>query len=176
MRDLSNKEFILECEKNQRELENAVMGVLKKPGQDVPYNFIHMAEKSLRETGEYDLNDIVLKYKTEKVLVHDTCDIEDIEEYENHAGPFESKVLNGNKYEITMICDLNEVVIEGTGALFDIYTTTEAAIIWGLNESTVRKAIQKGKFRLGIDYRKAGRITLITKYSMTRVYGEPKTK
>ena len=58
--------------------------------------------------------------------------------------------------------------------LYKVYTTTEAAIMWGKDESTVRKAIANGKFERGIDYRKAGRITLITRNAMLRVYGEPK--
>lgn len=61
--------------------------------------------------------------------------------------------------------------LEGEGELYNIYTSTEAALKWGLNESTVRKAIQTGKFNLGSEYRKAGRVTLITKEAMERVYG-----
>ncbi|WP_142415389.1 helix-turn-helix domain-containing protein [Hathewaya massiliensis] len=58
--------------------------------------------------------------------------------------------------------------------LYRVYTTTEAALLWGKDESTIRKAIQNGKFEQWFDYRKAGRITLITKDAMERVYGKLK--
>ncbi|WP_194190392.1 helix-turn-helix domain-containing protein [Clostridium chrysemydis] len=58
--------------------------------------------------------------------------------------------------------------------LYQIYTATEASREWGLNESTVRKAIQNGKFKEGSDYRKSGKVTLITKEAMEKVYGSIK--
>ena len=56
----------------------------------------------------------------------------------------------------------------------NIMTVSEAAEIWGINEGAIRKAIKSGKFIPNIDYRKAGRITLICRGAMIRVYGEPK--
>lgn len=58
--------------------------------------------------------------------------------------------------------------------LYKVFTPTEAAVLWGKEESAIRKAIQNGKFEQWVDYRKAGRITLITKEAMERVYGELK--
>lgn len=54
----------------------------------------------------------------------------------------------------------------------EVMTVSEAAELWGLTEGGIRKAISTKKFILGIDYRKAGRITLITREAMERVYGE----
>lgn len=56
--------------------------------------------------------------------------------------------------------------------LYNVFNTTEAAILWGKDESTIRKAIQNGKFEQWSDYRKSGRITLITRRAMERVYGK----
>lgn len=56
--------------------------------------------------------------------------------------------------------------------LKEIMTATEAAQKWKLAEGTIRAAIKANKFIPGVDYRKAGRITLITKSAMERVYGE----
>lgn len=56
--------------------------------------------------------------------------------------------------------------------LYNVFTTTEAALLWGKEESTVRKACQSGRFEQWKDYRKSGRITLITKEAMERVYGK----
>ena len=56
----------------------------------------------------------------------------------------------------------------------NIMTVSEAAEIWGITEGAIRKAIKSRKFIPNIDYRKAGRITLICREAMMRVYGEPK--
>lgn len=54
----------------------------------------------------------------------------------------------------------------------DIMTVNEAAKIFNVAESTIRYGIEVKKFIVGVDYRKAGRITLITKEAMERVYGK----
>lgn len=54
----------------------------------------------------------------------------------------------------------------------NVMTVTEASERWGITEGAIRAAIKTKKFILGIDYRKAGRITLISVSSMERVYGE----
>ena len=66
---------------------------------------------------------------------------------------------------------------ESDGTTFEInnvMTVSEAAEKWGITEGAIRKAIKSRKFIPGIDYRKAGRITLICREAMERVYGEPK--
>ena len=50
----------------------------------------------------------------------------------------------------------------------------DATELWGLNESTLRKAIAYGKLRNGIDVCKFGKQWIITMDSMRREYGEPK--
>lgn len=57
----------------------------------------------------------------------------------------------------------------------DVLTTIEAAKYWGLEESTVKKACQSGRFKIGIEARKEdngprGR-WFVTIPGMTRVYG-----
>ena len=52
-----------------------------------------------------------------------------------------------------------------------VMTVNEAAKMWNISEGTIRAAIKRGKFIKDIDYRKAGRITLITKEAMIKVYG-----
>lgn len=68
------------------------------------------------------------------------------------------------------------IVLEGKdNIVFEIYevmTANEASEILGKSEGAIRVAIKNKKFILGIDYRKSGRITLITRESMIRVYGE----
>jgi len=53
----------------------------------------------------------------------------------------------------------------------EVMTVSEAAKLWGLSEGAIRKAISSNRLKLGIDYRKSGRITLITKEAMIKLYG-----
>ena len=88
------------------------------------------------------------------------------------------KIVNGD-----IIIDDNAKIYDpegeykNCGTTFEInnvMTVSEAAEKWGITEGAIRKAIRSGKFIPGIDYRKAGRITLICREAMTRVYSEPK--
>lgn len=63
--------------------------------------------------------------------------------------------------------------------LEDVLTASEAADIYGLSESTLRRAClgQKGyppRFQEG-EFRKSGRVWLITRQAMERVYGKSAT-
>lgn len=176
MRELKLTEYHKEIKECEKELEYTIKSILKKKGESVPYNFIMMAKDNLINKGIYELCNLTLKYNTEKVLVHDKCEKDDFKEYSENVDDI--KIINEDDgvYNITFVGYIDKVVVSGDSSLFEIFTTTEAAQLWGLNESTVRKAIQGNKFKLGIDFRKAGRVTLITKEAMIRVYGEPKNK
>lgn len=49
----------------------------------------------------------------------------------------------------------------------------DATEIWGLSESTLRKAITYGKIASGTDARKYGKQWVVTKAAMVREYGDP---
>ena len=49
----------------------------------------------------------------------------------------------------------------------------DATAAWGLNESTLRKAIAYGKLKNGVDVCKYGKQWVISVPSMIREYGEP---
>lgn len=51
---------------------------------------------------------------------------------------------------------------------------TDATKLWGLNESTLRKAISYGELVNGVDACKFGRQWVISEKAMRREYGEPK--
>lgn len=51
---------------------------------------------------------------------------------------------------------------------------TDATQLWGLNESTLRKAIAYGKLISGIDACKYGKQWVISTEAMKREYGQPK--
>lgn len=52
---------------------------------------------------------------------------------------------------------------------------SDATLLWGLNESTLRKAIQYGKLVNGIDVCKFGKQWIISEKAMLREYGDPKS-
>lgn len=52
----------------------------------------------------------------------------------------------------------------------------DATALWGLNESTLRKAVLYGKLHEGTDVQKFGKQWIITEAAMRREYGEPKQK
>ncbi len=61
---------------------------------------------------------------------------------------------------------------EGIKTKFDnILAIGEATKIWGLDDSTIRKAIARGKFVNGVDTQKFGKQWVIVKEAMEREYG-----
>lgn len=86
------------------------------------------------------------------------------------------KIIDGN-----LIIDKDSKIYDPAGnykydgttfEINNILTVSEAAEMWGITEGAIRAAIKSRKFIACIDYRKAGRITLITYEAMERVYGE----
>lgn len=49
----------------------------------------------------------------------------------------------------------------------------DATSIWGLHESTLRKAVNYGKLKPGIDALKFGKQWVVTRDAMIREYGQP---
>jgi hypothetical protein len=56
--------------------------------------------------------------------------------------------------------------------LKEIITFAEATEKWGLADSTLRKLVNTDKIKEGVDYRKSGKVWLITREAMERVYGK----
>ena len=78
--------------------------------------------------------------------------------------------------EIDLACD--DLFYDGkiVKSKFDgLIAARDATEIWGLNESTLRKAIQYGKLKRGIDVSKMGNQWIISVEAMVREYGEPKS-
>lgn len=55
-----------------------------------------------------------------------------------------------------------------------LISMSDATDIWGLNESTLRKAISYGKIIKGVDVCKYGKQWVVSTASMIRIYGQPK--
>ena len=50
---------------------------------------------------------------------------------------------------------------------------SDASELWGLNESTLRKAVAYGKIVPGVDARKYGKQWIVDRDAMIREYGNP---
>lgn len=77
--------------------------------------------------------------------------------------------------EIDLSCDeLYENGITTITPFDNLMALSDATELWGLNESTLRKAISYGKLINGVDVRKYGKQWIISIEAMKREYGEPK--
>ena len=55
--------------------------------------------------------------------------------------------------------------------LAQVFTFSEAADLWNIHSSTLRHRVTSQKLLEGIDYKKSGKVWLITKSAMERLYG-----
>ena len=77
--------------------------------------------------------------------------------------------------DIDLSCD--ELYANGTPlpTPFDgLLAFSDASLLWGLSESTLRKAVSYGKLKNGVDAQKFGKQWLVCAAAMRREYGEPK--
>ena len=182
MRKLSWSEYCRETKYNSENLRKVIMNLRKSAGNCVPDNFVKMAEEDLIKSGTHYIGDVKLKKVVEDVLVEIEYKEDELLELEKEIKTYKEANVDKDTfmviekpdgtYLVKKVCELFTVDVRCDNNLFNVMTTTEAALKWGLSESTVRKAIQKNKFKFGQEYRKSGRITLITKDAMERVYGE----
>ena len=56
----------------------------------------------------------------------------------------------------------------------DLMSFGDASELWGLSESTLRKAVSYGKLVNGVDVCKFGKQWVVSKAAMQRAYGETK--
>ena len=54
-----------------------------------------------------------------------------------------------------------------------LLSCSDAALLWHLDESTLRKAIADGRLREGADVMKFGKQWVVTSKAMTRLFGDP---
>ena len=69
-----------------------------------------------------------------------------------------------------IISEPKKVVLE----INEVMTFAEATQRWGLADSTLRKLATTNKLLEGLDFRKSGKVWLITRDAMKRMYGEEK--
>lgn len=79
--------------------------------------------------------------------------------------------------EIDLSCD--ELFENGAAVStpFDgLLSFGDATALWGIHESTLRKAVAYGKLKNGVDAQKFGKQWIVTEAAMLREYGPPKAK
>lgn len=101
------------------------------------------------------------------------------EDLERMPGLFEQVAVDQGGYGISWNDDIdldsNEIWENGTivETPFDgLLSALDATDLWGLNESTLRKAVSYGKLKNGIDIVKYGKQWIVTKEAMIREYGQ----
>lgn len=144
-------------------------------------NIVGMKWKDLKEeTKQFLLKDAITSDGDCNVVLNGEC----IVDLTNNLS-VEGKVIDGE-----IIIDNNAIIynpengisllsysdrmkfIEKNETIDNVMTVNEAAEKWNIAEGTIRAAIKRKDFVLGVDFRKAGRITLVTTEAMERVYGE----
>lgn len=93
-------------------------------------------------------------------------EIGEYEEYSNHRDKAGTYSCLGGKDEI----ERQFIKLATNPKIGAIITASEAAQLWGLDSSTVKKACQQGKFS-DHEARKSGGTWLVTVEGMERVYG-----
>ena len=76
--------------------------------------------------------------------------------------------------DLDLSCDeLWEHGVECATAFDGLMSFANATELWGLSESTLRKAVAYGKIVSGVDARKFGKQWVVTRRAMEREYGTP---
>lgn len=60
------------------------------------------------------------------------------------------------------------------GSLEGLYTFAEVSKIYGIDHSTLRKQVRRGKFAIGVDVRKMGKTWIMTEQAMLENFGTVK--
>lgn len=129
---------------------------------------ILVAQFSDGKVKRYDLNGIVDRYPIFKRLI-------------NNQSLFKRVKLSPGGFGIIWNDDIDidstEVYENGEdieSPFAGMISFKDATDRWGLNESTLRKAVVIGKLVCGVDVAKFGKQWVITMDAMKREYGEPK--
>lgn len=131
----------------------------------------------------YEVKEIINSEKLQKVLLDYGWSVAEIEWHDGSKSTGKDYCIE-NVEGILSVCSKEGLWSEpiiGSGmiaislkiprkTIFQVVTASEGATLWGIDEGTVRKALSK--FYFGSEYRKSGRITLVTIDGMKRVFGE----
>lgn len=114
----------------------------------------------------YDINPLFDRIPAFKALVNDGL-YESVEVDVGGYGLIWNDDLDLSSDELWRNGVLAETPFDGLMAFSD------ATELWGLSESTLRKAISYGKLVAGVDARKYGKQWVVSRDAMFREYGDP---
>ena len=118
-------------------------------------------------TKKYDAHRLVERFPQFKALENEPL-FEDVQVDEGGYG-----VIWNDELDVS--CDeLWERGVEIATSFDGLMSFADASELWGLSESTLRKAVSYGKIKPGIDARKYGKQWIVAQDAMYREYGEPK--
>ena len=121
------------------------------------------------ETRIYDVKPCIEKWKPFSAMTEDENLFFDVTVDAGGYGVVWNDVLDLSCEELWEYGIKVDTPFDGLIALSD------ATILWGLNESTLRKAISYGKLVNGVDVCKYGKQWVVSRQAMIREYGEPRT-
>lgn len=93
--------------------------------------------------------------------------------------PEERKTLlwlsNWDKATIDNVASIIQKARNGRGPFADLLSAAEAADLWNIDDSAIRKAALDGRLTEGKDCKKFGKQWIITRKAMRKVFGKPRT-
>lgn len=96
-------------------------------------------------------------------------EVTDINKEAAEAMLFEA--YNDSNFTVHHIKLTAQAALPASNSILEVLTFAEAAEIWGIDPSTLRHRIASGDLCESLDYRKSGKVWLISKNAMERLYG-----
>ena len=165
------KEVVELENKSRQKLEKIVKGIYKNEGSSVPYNNVMNIINVIDDKGYWENYDKTLKIVPviQEIEYDYSCD--DTEELTEMKENYKNNIIKINGLTVIVKDTVNiDYRLEGTSNLFNVVTAEEGASLVGVTEGAIRKAMASGRLKLGEDYRKAGRITLLNKNSLFKIF------
>lgn len=125
---------------------------------------VHFIDGTARQ---YDVSPLFARYEVFRPLAET-------------PGLFEQAAVDAGGYGVSwnddIDIDCNELWEKGTPVstpFDDLLAFSDATTLWGLSESTLRKAVSYKKLVEGVDVQKFGKQWIVTRAAMEREYGSP---
>ena len=163
------KEVVEIENKSRKKLENIVRGIYKAPNKSVPYNNVMEVINSIDDKGYWEGLGLKIVRIIKEVEFEYYCD--DEEELKEMIDEYGDEIIKKDGLNLTVKSTVTvDYMLEGNPCVFDVVTAEEGARLVGVTEGAIRKAMASGRLKLGCDYRKSGRITLISKDSLLKAF------
>lgn len=162
----------------KRVLNNEEVVVQEHEFKEFEYNFIGIYEFEIKITLGYlelkDVMDIKNMYLRRKINIDLDClkelikryDLKVVDEYDRYIRTHYEKKRASFSGRHSKDIDVFDKSITR------VMTFAEASKKWRLSDSTLRKLVKTDKLEENIDYRKSGKVWLITENAMNKIYGE----